>query len=188
LTLWRISVRIGKLIGCPISTRLNRMSRRLSKKLMDAVRVKEPDVDEHDLRAIAACLAASPEERARRLDADRWMLMQLRGLGKERIRYFKNAESYQRWQNQQPDVGGWQWDVLQDRLAGKRPFPRASRKSPPPSEEVNVGGEPIPVASLEDIIASKEAANRAKDRQALPVLRAALEMRRIQNESDGAEP
>ncbi len=55
-------------------------------------------------------------------------------------------------------------------------------------EQVDVEGVPIPVASLEDIIASKEAANRAKDRQALPVLRAALEMRRIQNESEGVEP
>jgi hypothetical protein len=35
----------------------------------------------------------------------------------------------------------------------------------------------VPVAALEDIIRSKEAANRAKDRQALPTLRLLLEKR-----------
>jgi len=104
------------------------MNVKVDKKLLDAVRAEVPGVAEHDLRAIAACLAASNEERARRLDADRQMLMRLRGLGARRARYFKNSRTYQRWQNQQPDVGGWEWQVLQDRLAGKRPFPRGSRK------------------------------------------------------------
>ena len=36
----------------------------------------------------------------------------------------------------------------------------------------------VPVAALEDIIRSKEAANREKDRQALPTLRLLLEKRR----------
>lgn len=36
----------------------------------------------------------------------------------------------------------------------------------------------VPVAALEDIIRSKEAANREKDRQALPTLRLLLERRR----------
>jgi hypothetical protein len=36
----------------------------------------------------------------------------------------------------------------------------------------------VPVAALEDIIRSKEAANREKDRQALPTLRSLLEKRR----------
>jgi len=101
---------------------------KVNRKLLDAVRAEVAGIEEHDLRAIAVCLAASPEERARRLDADRQMLMRLRGLGRKRIRRFKNARTYQRWQNQQPDVGGWECQVLQDRLAGKRPLPRASRK------------------------------------------------------------
>lgn len=104
------------------------MNVKTSKRVFDAVRAEVGDVEEHDLRAIAACLAASGDERARRLDADRQMLMRVRGLGARRTRYFKNSRSYQRWQNQQPDVGGWQWEVLQQRLEGKRPLPRASRK------------------------------------------------------------
>ena len=104
------------------------MNVKVSKKLLAAVRSAAGDIEEHDVRAIAACLAASNEERARRLDADRETLMRLRGLGARRARYFKSPRSYQRWQNQQPDVGGWEWEVLQDRLAGKRPLPRAQRK------------------------------------------------------------
>jgi len=46
--------------------------------------------------------------------------------------------------------------------------------------DIEIDGVPVPVASLEDIIASKEAANRAKDRQSLHVLRATLAMRRAQ--------
>lgn len=42
----------------------------------------------------------------------------------------------------------------------------------------------VRVASLEDIIRSKEAANREKDRQALPTLRLLLE--RIRNQDQGA--
>jgi len=104
------------------------MKPKITKKLLDTVRAEAGDVEEHDLRAIASCLAMSPEERARRLDAERLVLMRLRGLGANRARYFKSPRSYQRWQNQQPDVGGWEWEVLQERLAGKRPYPRALRK------------------------------------------------------------
>ncbi len=43
---------------------------------------------------------------------------------------------------------------------------------------VNVSGVPIPVASLEDIVRSKNAANRDKDRRALPVLRELLAQQR----------
>ena len=42
------------------------------------------------------------------------------------------------------------------------------------------GGLVVPVAALEDIIRSKEAANREKDRQALPTLRLLLQKRRSQ--------
>lgn len=59
---------------------------------------------------------------------------------------------------------------------GIRSFASArSRKT-----DVEVEGISVPVASLADIIASKEAVNRAKDRQALPVLRATLAMRQAQ--------
>jgi hypothetical protein len=39
---------------------------------------------------------------------------------------------------------------------------------------MDVGGVTVPVARLEDVIRSKEAANRAKDRRTLPVLRQLL--------------
>lgn len=41
-----------------------------------------------------------------------------------------------------------------------------------------VAGVPIPVASLEDVVRSKNAANRDKDRRALPVLRELLAQQR----------
>ncbi len=43
---------------------------------------------------------------------------------------------------------------------------------------ISVAGVPIPVASLEDIVRSKNAANRDKDRRALPVLRELLAQQR----------
>lgn len=42
----------------------------------------------------------------------------------------------------------------------------------------------VPVASLEQVIASKEAANRDKDRLALPLLRALRDLRRSQRDAD----
>ena len=53
------------------------------------------------------------------------------------------------------------------------------------SRKVNleIQGVSVPVVSLEDIIASKEAAGRAKDRQALPILRAPLALRRAQGDA-----
>jgi hypothetical protein len=47
------------------------------------------------------------------------------------------------------------------------------------------GGLLVPVAALEDIIRSKEAANRDKDRQALPTLRLLLEKRRTEPPARG---
>jgi hypothetical protein len=46
------------------------------------------------------------------------------------------------------------------------------------------GGLHVPVASLEDIIRSKEAANREKDRQALPTLRLLLRKRQAEPPAD----
>jgi predicted nucleotidyltransferase len=46
------------------------------------------------------------------------------------------------------------------------------------SKQIEVAGIPCRVASLELVIRSKEAANRPKDRQVLPELRALLELRK----------
>lgn len=97
---------------------------RITKKLLTRIRAEAGEIDEHDLRAIVSCLAASVEERARQLDAEADVLMSVRGLGAKRARYFKSSDSYRRWQNGQPDVGGWEWKVLMERVAGKRPLPR----------------------------------------------------------------
>jgi predicted nucleotidyltransferase len=48
----------------------------------------------------------------------------------------------------------------------------------PSSKQIEVAGILCRVASLELVIRSKEAANRAKDRQVLPELRALLELQR----------
>jgi hypothetical protein len=45
---------------------------------------------------------------------------------------------------------------------------------PPEPPSLRVGGLEIPAASLLDVIRSKEAANRASDRQAVPTLRELL--------------
>jgi len=45
----------------------------------------------------------------------------------------------------------------------------------PNADAFNLDGLIVPVASLEDLIRSKEAANRQKDRDQLPTLRALLE-------------
>jgi predicted nucleotidyltransferase len=49
--------------------------------------------------------------------------------------------------------------------------------------EIAVDGVPVLVASLADVIRSKEAANRPKDRAALPVLRRLLEHQRRTNDA-----
>jgi len=75
------------------------------------------------------------------------------------------------------EASGFKLDVVFAPM-GIRSFASArSRKN-----DVEVDGVAVPVACLEDIIASKEAANRAKDRQALPLLRATLAMRRAQEQ------
>jgi hypothetical protein len=54
---------------------------------------------------------------------------------------------------------------------------------------VTVLGVPVQVASLDDIIRSKEAAGRDKDRLQLPILRALLQrQRRMEKPSDGTQP
>jgi hypothetical protein len=50
--------------------------------------------------------------------------------------------------------------------------------------EITVDGVRVLVASLADVIRSKEAANRPKDRTALPVLRRLLEQQRAQERGD----
>jgi hypothetical protein len=55
--------------------------------------------------------------------------------------------------------------------AGTGGFPDLVRRA----EEMEIQGVGVPVAALEDVIRSKEAANRAKDQRSLPVLRQLLE-------------
>ncbi|HEX4455294.1 MAG TPA: hypothetical protein VH143_30750 [Kofleriaceae bacterium] len=65
-------------------------------------------------------------------------------------------------------------DILYDRLIGGLTF--ASIRSR--AREERVGRETLVVASLEDVIKSKTAAGRAKDRAALPILNDTLAVRR----------
>jgi predicted nucleotidyltransferase len=57
-------------------------------------------------------------------------------------------------------------DVVLEHLPGGLGFESVRARS----MELEVGGETARVASLEDVIASKRAANRAKDRAQLPIL------------------
>jgi hypothetical protein len=50
--------------------------------------------------------------------------------------------------------------------------------------EVSIRGVAVPVAALEDVIRSKEAANRPKDQRTLPVLRQLLEELEKRSEGD----
>lgn len=65
-------------------------------------------------------------------------------------------------------------DILFDRIAGRLTF--ASVKSR--AQLAPVGHELIAVAALADVIKSKTAADRPKDRAVLPTLRSVLEARR----------
>jgi hypothetical protein len=65
-------------------------------------------------------------------------------------------------------------DIHFDRIAG--PFTFASVRSR--SETIKIGKEKLRVAALADVIRSKEAADRAKDRAALPILRDALAVKK----------
>jgi hypothetical protein len=60
---------------------------------------------------------------------------------------------------------------LSFRPAGTEGFPDLA----PHAIEMGIRGLRVPVASLEDVIRSKEAADRPKDRRSLPVLRQLLE-------------
>ncbi len=59
--------------------------------------------------------------------------------------------------------------------SGTSGFPDLSERA----EEFEIGGHLVRVATLEDVIRSKEAAGRPKDRMALPALRLLLEKRRL---------
>lgn len=52
---------------------------------------------------------------------------------------------------------------------------------------VEIGGYPLRVASLEDIVKSKKAANRPKDRAVLPVLEAAIDAKRNRKEAEESD-
>lgn len=61
-------------------------------------------------------------------------------------------------------------DILFNKISGGISFNSAKRHS----SKMSVGEFSLIVASLEDVIRSKEAANRAKDRAVLPILRETL--------------
>ena len=65
-------------------------------------------------------------------------------------------------------------DVIFDKIAGKLSFNSVRSRS----SRITVSEHSLNVASLEDIIKSKTAANREKDRAALPILRTALAVQR----------
>ena len=61
-----------------------------------------------------------------------------------------------------------------DRIAGRLTFAAVRARA----QVVEVGDEKLRVASLADVIRSKTAANRAKDRAVLPILRETLAVKR----------
>lgn len=67
-------------------------------------------------------------------------------------------------------------DILYDQIAGKLRFAALRSRAQP----VPVGGGVLTVASLADVIKSKEAAGRPKDKAVLPILRDTLAVRRAQ--------
>jgi predicted nucleotidyltransferase len=59
------------------------------------------------------------------------------------------------------------------------------------SQEISVGGQPVRVAALADVVASKKAANRPSDRAVLGILKATLDEQARQSEersAGGSEP
>jgi predicted nucleotidyltransferase len=69
-------------------------------------------------------------------------------------------------------------EIHYDRIAGGLTFASVRSRA----EIVRVGPETLAVASLSDIIRSKSAANRPKDRAVLPILRDTLEAKKLLDE------
>jgi hypothetical protein len=63
-----------------------------------------------------------------------------------------------------------QIDILYDSIPPKLKFESVRSRA----ERMEIGGHKLTVAALADVIRSKEAANRPKDRGALPILRDTL--------------
>lgn len=74
----------------------------------------------------------------------------------------------------------WPVDFLLDRIGGDISFSAIKARA----VEVKVGEQTALVASLSDVIRSKEAANRAKDRAVLPILHDTLRVRRALGEDE----
>lgn len=66
-------------------------------------------------------------------------------------------------------------DLLFDKIAGSLTFNAVRSRS----TRIAIGKHALTVASLEDVIRSKEAANREKDRYALPILRETLAVQQV---------
>ncbi len=67
-----------------------------------------------------------------------------------------------------------QVDILYDRIPPRMSFESVRSRA----ERMTIGGESLMVAALGDVIRSKEAANRPKDRAVLPILRDTLAVKR----------
>lgn len=65
-------------------------------------------------------------------------------------------------------------DILFDKMGGGISFNAAKTRS----SKISLGKHTLSVASLADVIRSKEAANREKDRAVLPILRSTLAVER----------
>jgi hypothetical protein len=66
-------------------------------------------------------------------------------------------------------------DILFNKMGGGISFNAAKTRS----SQISVGENSLTVASLEDVIRSKEAVNRPKDRAALPILRSTLAVQKL---------
>jgi len=76
--------------------------------------------------------------------------------------------------------GAWPIDLLYEVMGGDLTFESVRSRS----HAVPIGDMTATVASLEDVIRSKEAANRPKDRAVLPILRDTLRVKKAVEETD----
>ena len=125
---------------------------------LDIAYARDPD----NLRRLAAALA--------QLDA------RLRG-APEDVPFLLDAETLKQGAHFTFETASGPLDIL-DRPDGSPPYPELKRRA---GEPLDVDGLPVPVASLDDLIAMKEATGRPRDRVV------ASELRMLSDELRGAE-
>jgi hypothetical protein len=77
--------------------------------------------------------------------------------------------------------GAWPIDILYDTIAGDLSFASVRSRS----ESIPIADVSAIVASLEDVIQSKAASDRPKDRAVLPLLRDTLRVKKAIEDSEG---